>query len=98
MFSSRTPRAVRVQVDEASQEKSSVGQAPSVGATRRSSLCVSVNSSGNREGLPGGKKHHTRVPAVPQHIKNTTGICEDAGSIPGLNQWVGDLLLLRGVV
>ena len=33
---------------------------------------------------------HYRVPVVAQHIMNLTSIPEDAGSIPGLTQWVKD--------
>ena len=34
------------------------------------------------------------VPVVARWIKNTTGIYKEAGSIPGLAQWVMDLALL----
>ena len=33
------------------------------------------------------------VPVVAQQVKNPTSTHEDAGSIPGLTQWVEDLAL-----
>ena len=37
------------------------------------------------------------VPVVAQRVGNPTGVYEDAGSIPGLAQWVGDQVLLQAV-
>ena len=47
--------------------------------------------------LPGGclsKKDRFGVPVVAQQLTNLTRIPEDRGSIPGLAQWVKDLVLL----
>ena len=38
------------------------------------------------------------VPIVAQQVKNLTSIHEDVGSIPGLTQWVQDLVLLGAMV
>jgi len=38
------------------------------------------------------------VPVATQKIKNLSSIHEDASSIPGLVQWVKDLVLLQDVV
>ena len=34
------------------------------------------------------------VPVVAQQVTNPTSIHEDVGSIPGLTQWVNDLVFL----
>ena len=39
------------------------------------------------------KKEMVRSSVVAQQVKNPTSIREDVGSIPGLTQWVKELLL-----
>ena len=48
--------------------------------------------------VPGSKKPNTGVPVGAQWAKNPTGIREDEGLIPGLDQWVKDLGLPQAVV
>ena len=38
------------------------------------------------------------VPVVAQQVRNSTSIHEDVGLIPGLAQWVKDLVLSFSVV
>ena len=40
------------------------------------------------------KRIHLGVPVVTQQLTNLTSIHEDSGLIPGLTQWVKDLVLL----
>ena len=35
---------------------------------------------------------------MAQKVKNLTGVCEDSGLIPGLDQWVKDLVLQQVAV
>ena len=40
------------------------------------------------------KKKKKRVPVMAWWLMSPTGIHEDEGSSPGLDQWVGELVLL----
>ena len=53
---------------------------------------VLLNSTGNYKQYP-AINHHGGVPVVAQWLTNPTSIHEDAGSIPGLAQWVKNLVL-----
>ena len=44
------------------------------------------------------KKFQLGEPVVAQWVKNPTSIHEDSGLIPGLAQWVKDLVLSQAVV
>ena len=41
------------------------------------------------------KQNKTKLPIVAWWVKNPASLSEDAGSIPGLTQWVKDLALLQ---
>ena len=38
------------------------------------------------------------VPVMAQWVKNRTSILEDVGSIPGLAQWIKELVLLQAAM
>ena len=44
------------------------------------------------------KSDHVGVSVVAQWVKNPVGTHEDTGLIPGLAQWIKDLVLLQVVV
>ena len=52
-----------------------------------------------KQGMYTGQENsHIGVSIVAQWVKNLTSIHEDAGSVPGLIQWVRELALLQAVV
>ena len=48
--------------------------------------------------MASSKSRNFRVPIVAQQVKNLTSIHEDVGLVPGLAQWVNDLVLPQAVV
>ena len=44
------------------------------------------------------RRFHLEVPVVAEQVKKPTGIHEDVGLIPGLDQWVKDLALLQAAL
>ena len=66
---------------------------------KRSDLWLSEAGTGWGKWMKAIKRYrHLGVPTVVQRVKNPTSIHEDAGSIPGLAQWIKDLALPQAVL
>ena len=44
------------------------------------------------------KTHDAEIPTVTQELRTQHSVCEDVGSVPGLAQWVKDLVFLQAAV